>query len=329
MPRTYVYLAFALAPACGGSGQPSAEGNASALDDPYPAPTVSDEGEPIAKVGPVVFTTGEMERRLAEASPFLRQRLADPAELRTWVENELRAEAIAQEAWKDGLQKTPEVKAAFRKLLIKAFTERALKKFGSLEPNDKELIEAYRARDAEFNQPAKVRLSQIVIYVDSKKERADARKLLERIRGEVIEGQKRNDHTVFAKAVRKYTQDDTTKLAAGDLQFLTREALTKRYGEEVATVCFDEATVGDLFVAGAPNAVVLFKKTGYRRAVERSFEEVRSQLRLLLTQERRKEAIEAWSRDLMEIADIDLNEEALSRIEVPRSTPPAGGSEEE
>lgn len=323
MRRLPCFCLLASLTACG-SGATKPTATADALEGAYPAPLVATEGKTVATVGEVDFTSGEFERRLRDETPFLRQRLADPEQMKIWVENQVRHEAIAQRAWAEGLQNKPEVREAFRALLVKAYTEEAMRKLGSLEPNEKELLEAYETRDAEFNQPAKVRLSHLVRYVDSKKEREAARKLLEDVRARVIAGQKKNDHTVFSKAVREHTQDEATRVAAGDLQFLTREQLSKRYGDEVAKACFDEASVGDLFIADAPNAVVLFKKTGFRRAIERSFSEVRSQLRLLIHQDKRKAAVEAWTADLFQASKVDLDPEGLAEIQVPAATPATG-----
>lgn len=321
--RSITPLLALVALACDEPASPLREAS-SVFDGPYPAPRVTSEGEVVATVGPVAFTTEELERRLAEESTFVLRQVRDPAQLRAWVEKVVRNEAIAQRAWQDGLQNDPKVRKAFQQLLIRAYAERAMASSGSLEPNDKELLEAYEARRAEFDQPAKVRLSQIVRYVKTKPERRAAEKLLRSIRAEVIEGQKKNDHSRFSKAAREHSQDEDTRLGSGDLQFMTQAQLAERYGDDVAAACFDDAEVGDLFVAQAPNAVVLFKKTGYRKAIKRTFAQVRSQLRLSLSQDKRKAALQAWSRDVMEASEAEIDAEALSKVELPASTPPAG-----
>lgn len=291
----------------------------------YPAPVdMSAEGEVVAQVGEVVFTTRELERRLMNQSPFVRGQLQqDPESLRTWVENQIRIEALAQRAWEKGLQNEPGMQTRIRALLVEELTKREMKAAAKgLEPNDAELIGAYEERRAEFDKPAKVRLSQIVRYVENDRERKKARALLEKIKKDVIAGQKKNDHRVFANAARASSQDEATKLAAGDLQFLTLEELAERYGKAVAKTSFDEAEVGDLYVADAPNAVVLFKKTGRRRAVKRSLEEVRSQLRAALMQKNRQSQFEAWSNEVLRRAGVGIEAEALGKIKVPgRSAP--------
>lgn len=302
-------------PASGGGGGPLST---------YPAPDTLGGGEVIAEVGSVLFTTDEIERRLARLSPYVRAQFQQPDQLERWVTNEIRKEAIAQQAWKEGLHKSPEVLERIRAILVETYTKKAMmERSASLEPNDKELIEAYKAREDEFNRPAKVRLSQIVRYVDSKAERKKATKLLQGIKKSVVDGTKKNDHTVFGRSAKEHSQDDATKLGAGDLQFLSRQELADRYGEAVAQVSFEEAKVGDLYVADAPNAVVLFKKTGRRREVKRTFEQVRSQLRGVLAQQKRQLQFEAWSKNIFDETGVSLNKEAIQKVEVPKQGAPA------
>ncbi|MEL6188935.1 MAG: hypothetical protein AAFU79_30310, partial [Myxococcota bacterium] len=218
MPRIPVWLCGVwLTAACADAKTPGQEATAAAFGA-YPAPEVLTTGETVATVGNVVITTDELTKRMMTLNPFVRGQLSDPTQLRRWVENEVRVEALAQRAWSKGVQNQPAVQARIRALLVELVTRQEMKASErGLEPNDAELIREYEARRDEFNKPAKVRLSQIVRYVDTPAERARAKKLLEKIRGEVIAGQKRNDHRVFAKATKEHSQDESTRLASGDL----------------------------------------------------------------------------------------------------------------
>ena len=191
----------------------------------------------------------------------------------------------------------------------------------ALLPNEAEILALFETRKDELNVPDRVRMSQIVIYVDSPKERKAANQALEQIRDEVIEGQKKNDHSVFARAAREMSEDESTKLGAGDLRFRSREQLAELYGQGVADATFDEARIGDLYVANAPNAVVLFKKSGFRRGVTKTFEDVKAQLRTELIQQRRRQALETWSDELLEKAEVELDDKALGHVRFPESTP--------
>ncbi|MEM7677702.1 MAG: hypothetical protein AAF449_17030, partial [Myxococcota bacterium] len=87
-------------------------------------------------------------------------------------------------------------------------------------------------------------------------------------------------------------------------------------GDEVAKHMFDEVKVGDLAVANAPNAVVLFKKTGMRRGVNRTFEQVRSQLRGRLAQQKRTEAFNNFVEKLKKDQNIEVFLDRSSAIDL-------------
>src|SRR5215831_6698057 len=74
---------------------------------PYPAQALDPGGEVVAKVGSVVLTTAELEKRIAQQSPFVRAQLKDPGQRQKFVENEVRTELLAQEGWKRGLGNDP------------------------------------------------------------------------------------------------------------------------------------------------------------------------------------------------------------------------------
>ena len=177
---------------------------------------------------------------------------------------------------------------------------------------DGEALQAYEDNKSEYVKPAKVRLAQIVRYVETEGERKAANKLLRKTQKQVLAEEAKSNYRAFSNAAKKSSQDEDTRNSGGDLQFLTREALTERYGDEVAKFMFDEVKVGDLAVANAPNAVVLFKKTGMRRGVERTFQQVRPQIRGKLQQEKRAEAFKAFVEQLKGKLGV---EEHLDRVE--------------
>lgn len=295
----------------------------------YPAPKTDPNGEVIAKVGPVTFTTAEIEKRIKQQSPFLRVQLQDPKKKALFVEEQIRNELLAQEAWSRKLYDDPRIKEELRRLMVQRVMKDHLRSIrDQIDVTETELRQAYRERMDEFNKPAKVRLSQIVRYVDSEKERREARTLLKRVQSEVIARQKKNDHRAFGEAARSHSQDENTKLGGGDLQFLTREQLAERYGDEVASHMFDAVSVGDMAIADAPNAVVLFKKTGSRRAVERTLEQVKPQVRGALIGEKRTKAFESFVEKLERKHGVKIDRKAIESVKVEVSPPsPPGGKE--
>ncbi len=280
-------------------------------------------GELVAQIGPVSITTQELEKRIAQQSPFVKVQLKDPKKLRKFIEDELRQEVLVQEGWKRGLSEDPQIKEALKKAIIQRVMREYLTSLGdSIKVTQADLLNAYKARHAEFNKPEKIRLSQIVRYVKSPKERTAARRLLESIKKKVIAGQKKNNHKAFAEAAAEQSQDAATKKGGGDLQFLTRPLLEERYGAEVAKYMFEDVKIGDLAVADAPNAVVLFKKTGRRRATTRTLEQVKPQLRSQLLGEKRTKAFSDFVESLKKKHGVVFRDNVIDQIKLPQATKP-------
>lgn len=289
---------------------------------PYPQPKLLMQGPVIAQVGPVAFHTQEMEHRINAQSPFLRERFNDLDKRRKFVTNEVRFELLAQEAWRRGMPSDPQVIAELKKILVQRLVRQETERLSqAIDVTEAELRTAFVNRRDEYNKPEKIRLSQIVRYVDSEKVRAAATRALEEVKAKVLAGEKKNQASIFPKMARVHSEDEATKRSGGDLQFLTREQLQTRYGADVAKSLFDDLAIGDSVVAHADNAVVLFKKTGRRRGVERSLEQVKPQLRGKLMNEKRAAAFEALVVALEGKHGIRVDDAALEQIVIDMTAP--------
>ena len=309
-------MSAAAAAACGNG----AEGDTK----PYPAPTLAKEGEVVAKVGPTVFTSAEIEKRMNSQNPFMRQRLSDPKNREEWMERELRFEILAQEGWRRGLYKDPEIIAALKKAIVQRIVREEMKRLTTdIEITEAQLRTSYSERTSEFNKPERIRLSQIVRYVETSTARAEARKSLAQAKRRIVIAEKKNDASAFAKEARALSEDEATKKSGGDLQFTSKVELAERYGPEVAELMFVTAKIGDTVQAEAENAVLLLKKTGRRRAVTRTVGQVKPQLRARLLNEKKNERFNAFIKGLWDGIGVTYSTETLSKLEIDLSAPSA------
>ena len=297
--------------ACTPAPKGSSEGQA------YPVPDLSKDGATVAVVGPVTLTTGEFEKRIQGQSSFVRMQLQDPKRMQEYVKAEVQLEVLAQEAWRRDLMKDPQIIQQFKRILSERVIQDEMKRLSkTITVSDGDALKAYEARKSEYVKPPQIRLAQIVRYVESEDERKAADALLRKTREKVLEEEKKSNYRGFANEAKKLSQDETTKNGGGDLQFLTRDELVDRYGEEVAKHMFDEVKVGDLAVANAPNAVVLFKKTGMRRGVNRTFGQVKSQIRGQLIQNRRNAAFNEFLDKLKKDQGVQVDLDRSSEIKL-------------
>ena len=299
----------AIAPCC----QPAADAPTLA----YPPPEVVRAGETVARIGEVVLTTEELERRVAAQSAFVRKRLSDPEKMREFVENEVRMELLAQEGWKRGLARDPGVLDGFRRVVVDRLTREALEKIATtLVITDADLRAAYDARFHEFNKPPKVRVSQITRKTEDAADRADAAQLLRRLKREILEREQENDRRAFSQQAYKYSQHPTVQKDGGDLRFLTKDELTDRFGADTATRLFADLRVGEMLITSKEGFTALLKKTGQRRGLTRTLEQVEPQLRARLTAEKRTEAFDAFIQELKRKHRVSIQEAALGAIRV-------------
>ncbi|MBK6686694.1 MAG: peptidylprolyl isomerase [Deltaproteobacteria bacterium] len=321
MPGRRPWVGLLLLVACQGGEGPAGDKKAA----PYPLPSVLPTGEVVAEIGPVKLTTAELDKRLQAQSPFLRVQLRDLDQRKKWVENEVRLETLAQEAWRRGLQDDPRIQAELKRLMVQRLMNDQLDQLSkSLEVTEADVTSAYQARFEEFNKPETIRLSQIIRYASSPADKKAARARLEAARDKILADQKKNLNNTFADLARTESEDEETKNGGGDLQFLNRAQVAERYGDPIAALLFEQTEVGELQVAEAEGAVVLFKKTGKRRGVTRGLPEVVNQLRGQLVAEKRNAAFDDFVNTLQKDRGIRVDYDQIPKLTINLEAPTAG-----
>lgn len=311
--RWDILVLVTLVSACGGGASKAATSAPPAR--PYPTPVVATSGQQLAKAGAVVITTDELAKRLAQQGPMIMERMSDQERRKQFLQEQVRFELIAQEAWSKGLQDNPEVIQDLKKLMVQRYIREELdRRTNDANISDSDMHAAYQAAHDEYNKPETVRLSQIVRQVSSDADRKKAHALLEKLKADVIAQEKKNKPNAFAELARDNSEDEATRFGGGELQFMSRKELEAKYGPEVAKVVFESAQVGDMVIADATDATVLFKKTGLRRAVERTLEMVKPQVRARIQRERKNAAFEVLFAELEKKYGVTYDHETLRKM---------------
>lgn len=311
--RWVIILFATLLSSCGG-------GNGGARNEapkarPYPAPQVAKTGEVLAKAGEVVITTEELTQRLSQQGSTIMERMNDPQRRKQFLQEQVRFELIAQDAWAKGLQDHPDVIQDLKKVMVQRYIKEELERRTSdIKISDTDLANAYDAAHDEFNKPETVRLSQIVRRVASDADRKKAHALLEKLKADILAQEKRNKPNAFAEAARDNSEDEGTRFGGGELQFMSRKDLEAKYGPEVAKVAFEQTQVGDMVIADATDAAVLFKKTGLRRAVVRTLEMVKQQVRARILRDKKNAAFEVLFVELEKKYGVTYDHAALEKM---------------
>lgn len=274
-----------------------------------------DKNLPVATIGESVITVGMVESELNRQNPYLRMRFASPERRKDFLKNMVRFEVLAREASSRGLQRDPEVVQRVKRAMIDRLMEQlhgTLVKMDSI--TDQEVADYYKQNLAVYQQPARVRVSWILVGTE-----AEAAKLLEEA--------KRNptDIAFFGELALKHSIDEATKAKRGDLDFFNREA--KNVPKEIVEAAF---AMKGLWKLGGPvktdKGYAVMMKTGELEAVSRTLEQEKDRIRSRVYNERRLKAMEKFVLDLQAKAKVQIDEKALAKVKVDLSAKsPASG----
>jgi peptidyl-prolyl cis-trans isomerase C len=271
----------------------------------------------LAKIDDVVITVGEFTRRINRQSPFARMRFNSPERRREFLDDLIRFELLAKEAKARGYDKDPDVQRTMKNVMIQKLTQLEIEKKVKLaDITEEEMRRYYEENKYRYNQPEKVRVSQIVI-----KDKRKAQRILREIKA------KRQDSQFFREMVRQHSEDEITKRRGGDLYFFPRVE-DRREGDmkidpAIVKAAFSIKEIRDVYpkLIQTPKGYHIIRLEGRRREIKRSFEDVKRQIQHTLWQEKRQKTIDALVERLKKKAKVKIYEDRLSKVVVDTSRP--------
>lgn len=315
----FLLVALALAGAAGACDRKAdGEGTAHARAQGGPsAPPQSAEelGTPLATIDDVTITLGEFQERINRQSPYIRARYTSLEQKKEFLDSLIRFEVLAKEAYRRGLQNDPEVVRTMKQVMIqKLMRDEFDSKVTADSISDAEMKAYYDANLAEYVKPEEVRVSAIIL-----KNKAQAERVLLEAKGEAGKTNKG-----FRDLVMKYSADEETKLRGGDLRYLDMQS--KDVPPAVLKGAFALVNTGDVSgVVDAGNGTFyILKQTGRRRAMTKSFEDAKAQIRNKLFREKRLAAQKDFIDNLRTKATIEIDEKNLAKVRVDTSQRPGG-----
>ncbi len=302
-------LILAIAVALGGCSKQDED--ASAPDEEWPKHglTEAQANEVLVTIGERTITVGEFADRLASQSPYLQARFESPERRREFLDNLVRFELLVYEAKRRGYADQPEIQRARRTAMTQQLIKKEVDtKVKLAEITDEEIQAVYDAKPHEFDRPAQVRASSILI-----KNRAEAEKVLAEAR--------KLDIQQFRKLARDKSEDQASRRDGGDLQFFSADA--ENIPKAVRDAAFTLNRVGDVF----PNVIKtvegyhILMLTGKRAALKRTYEQAKRAIRHKLAREKKDAAMEALLERLRKDIEIEVDYDALANVRVNTSEP--------
>ena len=289
----------------GAAESTSATADARAVGSPLPGQSPAELAEVVAQFDGVTLTVGQLQQELNAQVPAFRIRYQDPTKKKAFVDNLIRSEVQRAEALRRRLDRDPEVVRAANQIMIKRLLNAVEREVTPAAVSDVEMRAYYEAHVLEFNTPAKVRTSAIVLQ-----DRALA--------DQVAKAAKTADLQAFRELVAKHSVDEASRPHGGDLQYFAIDATT--VPREVVTAAFALVRTGD--VAGAiatKQGFFVIQQTGRLPAVSHKFEDVRDGLRQRLYGDKVAKAVDEFITALVTRAKVTLHEPALAKIRVDTS----------
>ncbi len=295
-----------------------APGQPHASNDKAAAPGAQSNDElntPVAKIDDITITLGEFQDRINRQSPYIRQRYTSLELKKEFLESMVRFEILAKEAYRRGYDKDPEVVRTMKQVMIqKLMRDEFDSKVTADSITDDEMKKYYDSTIADYVKPEEVRASAIIL-----KNKAQADRVLLEAKGDAGKTNKG-----FRDLVGKYSADEETKLRGGDLRYFNAGTPTKDVPAPVVKAAFALAQTGDVSgVVDAGNGTFyILKQTGRRKALTKSFDDAKSQIRSKLFRDKRLQAQKDFVDNLKAQAKIEVIDGALAKVKIDTSNAP-------
>jgi peptidyl-prolyl cis-trans isomerase C len=278
----------------------------------FPDQSADDLKEVVATIDSTTITVKDLQDRINRQSPYVRAKYTSLEQKKDFVDNLIRFEVLAGEAKRRGYDQDADVVQTMKQVMIQKLMKDEFETRVKLEdvPED-EIKKFYEDHKAEYNKPEEVRVSAVIV-----KKKDVAQKAAEEAKQPANQ-----DNKAFRDLVTKYSEDEETKGRGGDLRFFAAD--TKDVPADVVKAAFTLQNQGD--TAGpiaTDKGFYVIKQSGRRKAITKTYEEVKGQIQNRLYREKRQKAMEDFVAGLKKNAKIEIKDAALSKVRIDTSQPP-------
>ncbi|MCA1828908.1 MAG: peptidylprolyl isomerase [Myxococcales bacterium] len=276
------------------------------------------KGPVVAKVGDEVITADDLKHRLDETSPFLRARYNTLDRKKEFLENLIRNELLAQEAQRQGYDKSPAVKEQMKRAMIQELIKHQLdEKLTGADIAEADLKTFYDGHLDDFVKPERARVFHILLPAKTATEKSVARQKALALLKDIDAREKKGEVNAFQSTAMKESKDQLSAPMGGDLRFLSRDELAKAYGPELANAAFDLKNPGEKSgPIETPAGVELVKLQVKTVALNRTFDESKDSIRGRMARERRSREYDEWMKKLRQNTTISVDDAELEKVVV-------------
>lgn len=296
-----------------------------AAEDPCADLTAEQRAVVVARIENETLTLCDFARRIHSQNPYLRARFNAPEQRRNLLDSWVSTELLAAEARARHLDQAPEVRRAIALQAARRLEVTTRSAVAQPAVTDDEVRAYFEAHRAEYETPAQVRASQIVLST-----RAEAERVLADAQAHAA------DDAYFRQLVQRSSLDLGSRQLDGDLGFFG-SAGSDSVAPEVAAAVFPLTTTGQIVdhvvesAHGGPRGAAGFhivRMTARREPQRRTLDDESRRIRTRLERDKLDQAQDAAMTALLArlraATPVQIDEAALSQVHV--DAPPPGAA---
>lgn len=264
------------------------------------------------------ITVEQLRAEMARRGGSLPGAYATAEQRRALLDEMVRARAIAETARREGLDRDPELSAAFERLLVRRYLDLHLEpELDAISVSDEEIERFYREREEEFRNQARSRAAWLLVEVPERAteaQRAELAARAETVRRAALAlpAGTRN----FGALAIELSDDTATRYTGGEIGWISAWDLDRhRLGRALVEGVLALSAPGEVSpVLRVDRGFAVAKLVELEPAAPTPLEKLRAGLRNRLLREKREAATAAFHERLLGQFEVWIDADALERL---------------
>lgn len=263
-------------------------------------------GPVLAEVGGTTITVDSFNKEMENLPPYLKPMTETADGKKEMLETMIIRELILQEASKDGIENTPAVKEKLdelkKRLVVEAYLKKKVEEQAKV--SDEDLKKFYDQNKDKFKTGDQVKASHILLKAEK-----EAKDVLAQVKA----------GGNFEELAKKFSTDGAAS-KGGDLGWFSKGSMIPEFEKVAFTM--KEGQISD--VVKTKFGFHIIKLTGKRAAGERTFEDVKEQIKTSMLPGKQQEVFQKLKEDLKKSGKYTIKEDVLKGLGgAPSAQPPA------
>lgn len=253
-------------------------------------------GPVLAEVGGTTITVASFNKEMENLPPYLKPMTETADGKKEMLETMIIRELILQEASKDGIENTPAVKEKLdelkKRLVVEAYLKKKVEEQAKV--SDEDLKKFYDQNKEKFKTGDQVKASHILLKAEK-----EAKDVLAQVKA----------GGNFEELAKKFSTDGAAS-KGGDLGWFSKGSMIPEFEKVAFTM--KEGQISD--VVKTKFGYHIIKLTGKRAAGERTFDDVKEQIKTSMLPGKQQEVFQKLKEDLKKSGKYTIKEDVLKGL---------------